>query len=66
MKQQGPAVQHRELYLITVIMYNGKESEKECIYVTESLLHNIIRRLYFNKREGKVIQDNPSVRTLES
>ena len=28
-KQQGPAVQHRELYSYLVTIYNRKESEKE-------------------------------------
>ena len=27
--QQGPTVQHRELYSVSVITYKGKESEKE-------------------------------------
>ena len=31
-KQQGPSVQHRELYAIFLITYNEKESEKEQIY----------------------------------
>ena len=32
-KHQGPTVQHRELYSIFVINYNGKEYGKESIYV---------------------------------
>ena len=32
-KPQGPTVKHRELYSISVITYNGKESEKEHIYI---------------------------------
>ena len=32
-KQQGPTVLHRELYSIYVINHNGKEYEKECIYM---------------------------------
>jgi len=38
-KQQGPTVQHRELFQYPVINHNGKEYENECIYtyITESL-----------------------------
>ena len=38
-KQQGPTVQHRELYSISLINHNGKEYEKEYMYIciTESL-----------------------------
>ena len=32
-KQQGPTAQHWELYSIYVINHNGKEYEKECIYI---------------------------------
>ena len=33
-KQQGPVVQHRKLYIqYPVISHNGKEHEKEHIYV---------------------------------
>ena len=30
-KQQGPTVQHRELYSISSDKHNGKEHKKECI-----------------------------------
>ena len=30
-RQQGPTVEHRELYAILVITYNGKESENVCV-----------------------------------
>ena len=40
-KQQGPSVQHRELFQYPVINHTGKEYEKEYIYththITESL-----------------------------
>ena len=32
-KQQGPTVQHRELY--SMIKYNGKEYHKQKVYITE-------------------------------
>ena len=32
-KQQGPTVQHRGLYSISVIRHNGKEYEKQDIYM---------------------------------
>ena len=32
-KQQGPTVEHRELYSISCDNHNGKDCEKECIYV---------------------------------
>ena len=32
-KQQGPTVQHRELYSISWVNHHGKEYEKEYIYV---------------------------------
>ena len=32
-KQQGPTIQHRELYSISVITQNGKESEKEQVQI---------------------------------
>ena len=38
-KQQGPTVQHRQLFKYLVISYNGKESEKIYIHITESLCY---------------------------
>ena len=38
-KQQGPTVQHREIYSCSVITYMGKVSEKRmdiCICITDS------------------------------
>ena len=39
--QQGPTVQHRELYQYLVLTQNGNDSEKEyiyiCVYIAESL-----------------------------
>ena len=35
-KQQGPTVQHRELY--SMIKYNGKEYHKQKVYITEGKL----------------------------
>ena len=32
-KQQGPTVYHRELGQYPVKSHNGKENEKECIYM---------------------------------
>ena len=32
-KQQGPIVEHRELYSLSLIKHDGKEYEKEYIYV---------------------------------
>ena len=54
-EQQGSTVQHRELYIQYLIIYNGKESEKEYIYIyiTESLCctpeanTNIANQFYF-------------------
>ena len=34
-KQQGPTVEYRELLQFPVINHNGKENEKEYIYITE-------------------------------
>ena len=31
--QRGPAVQHRELCMVSMIIYVGKESEREWMYV---------------------------------
>ena len=36
-KKQGPTVWHRELYSHHIINHNGKEYEKACICITESL-----------------------------
>ena len=33
-KQQGPTVEHRELFQYPVINHNEKEHEKEYIYIT--------------------------------
>ena len=61
-KQQGPIVQHRELYLVSYNNHNGKEYFKRIyIYVhicmTESLCYiaeiNIINPQYFNKFKKK-------------
>ena len=49
-KQQGPTVQHRELYQYPVINHNRKQYEKEYIEITESLCctaeikHNIVNK----------------------
>ena len=54
-KQQGPTVQHRELYSISCDKPYGKVYEKEYICITESfcctakIKHNIVNQLYFNK-----------------
>ena len=32
-RQEGPTVQHRELYSLSCDEPNGKEYEKECIYI---------------------------------
>ena len=32
-KKQGPIIQHREYIQYPVISHNGKEYEKECIYI---------------------------------
>ena len=41
--QQGPTVQHRELYSVFVVTYNRKESEKEyvcvCVWLNHFALH---------------------------
>ena len=39
--KQGPSVQHREYIQHLVITYDGKKSEKEKIYVSESLCHTL-------------------------
>ena len=35
--QQGPSIQHRDLYSISCDKHNGKEYEKEGVYITELL-----------------------------
>jgi len=58
-KQEGPTVQHRELYSLFLITYKRKASEKEYIYtyicIYESLCctpetNNIVNQLYFNNK----------------
>ena len=39
--KQGPTVQHREYIQYLVITYDGKKSEKEKIYISESLCHTL-------------------------
>ena len=48
--QQGPTVQHRELYSISVITYDGKESGKVYTY-TNTL--NTLSILYTQKHAMK-------------
>ena len=44
-KQQGPTVQHKELYSISCNKSNGKEYKKECVCVCVCV-YNLITLLY--------------------